>query len=150
MFNSTSNGRHQASVGAEGDEGRLVADDKSLELPPQATRRRFTDQYKRQILAQVDTCQSAAEVGALLRREGLYSGYLSKWRRQLADDAPGARKRGRKPADPRIAENEKLLRRAHRAEAELAKAKQVIEVQGKLSALLEQTLSQDAQTEGEH
>lgn len=147
MFNNTGNGRRQASVGAAGDEGRLAAGGRSLELPPQATRRRFTDQYKRQILAQVDACQSAAEVGALLRREGLYSGYLAKWRRQLADDTPGARKRGRKPADPLIAENEKLRRRAQKAEAELAKAKQVIEVQGKLSALLGQTLDQDAQTE---
>lgn len=144
MFNSTANGRRVASKGAAGDEGRQAAGTKSLELPPQATRRRFTAQYKRQILAQVDACGSASEVGALLRREGLYSGYIAKWRKQLAEDPTGQKKRGRKPADPLIAENERLRRRAERAEAELEKAKKVIEVQGKLSALLEQTLDQDA------
>ncbi len=146
MFNNSGNGRRQAPVGAEGDEGRLAAGDQSTELPPQATRRRFTDRYKRQILAQVDACESVSEVGAILRREGLYSAYLAKWRKQLANDAPGARRRGPKAADPLIAENEKLRKRARKAEAELATARQVIEVQGKVSALLEQMLDQDAQT----
>ena len=145
MFNNASNSRRQRTAGAEGDAGPLAAARESVELPPQATRRRFTDQYKRQILAQVDACQSAGEVGALLRREGLYAAYLSKWRRQI-DSSEGARKRGPKPADPLIAKNAELLRRAERAEAELAKARQVIEVQGKLSALLGQTLGQDAKT----
>ena len=82
------------------------------------------------------------EIGALLRREGLYSGHLSKWRRQRDAGALEAlgRPRGRKPVDRRDLELAQLRRRAERAEAELQKARKVIEIQGNVSALLEQML----------
>jgi transposase len=78
----------------------------------------------------------------------LYSSHIIEWRRAREAGALQAlnRKRGRKPADPRDDEITRLRRRAERAEAELAKAKLVIEVQGKLSALLKALSTESAQT----
>jgi len=112
------------------------------ELAERPRRRSFTAEYKLRILEEADACERPGETGALLRREGLYSSHLSEWRRQREEGALGAlgQKRGRKAADPLAAENEALRRRAERAEAELAKARKVIEVQGNVSALLEDLL----------
>ena len=52
------------------------------EVVPQARRRRFSAEYKLRILQEADTCRVSGEIGALLRREGLYGSHLSKWRRQ--------------------------------------------------------------------
>jgi len=78
----------------------------------------------------------------LLRREGLYSSHLATWRRQRDEGSLQAlgRPRGRKPADPRDAQIVGLRARVERAEAELAKARRVIEVQGNVSALLGELL----------
>ena len=99
------------------------------------------------ILAEADACSKPGEVGKLLRREGLYTSHLTYWRKQRKQGALKelGRPRGRKPADQRDQEIAELRRRAERAEAELAKAKKVIEIQGNVSALLEQMLG----TEGE-
>lgn len=112
------------------------------ELAERPKRRRFTAEYKLRILKAADACTQEGEVGALLRREGLYSSHLTTWRRQRDEGALDAleRKRGRKPQDPLERENEELRRGAERAEAELAKARKVIEVQGNVSALLEDLL----------
>ena len=117
------------------------------ELVEQAQRRRFTAEYKLRILQQADACSRPGEVGELLRREGLYTSHLTYWRKQRKDGALKelGRPRGRKPADRRDAEIAELRRRAERAESELAKARKVIEIQGNVSALLEQMLG----TEGE-
>jgi transposase len=91
---------------------------------------------------EADACTAPGEVGALLRREGLYTSHLTYWRKQRdagALDALG-RPRGRKPGDRRDAQIADLQRRLERSEAELCKARKVIEVQGKVSALLEQML----------
>jgi transposase len=112
------------------------------ELVERAARRRYTAQYKLGIVREADGCTAPGEVGALLRREGLHTSHLTYWRKQRdagALDALG-RPRGRKPADRRDAQIAELQRRAERAEAELATARQVIEVQGKVSALWEQML----------
>ena len=84
-----------------------------------------------------------------MRREGLYTSHLTYWRKQRKDGALKelGQPRGRKPADKRDAQIAVLRRRAERAEAELAKAKKVIEVQGGLSALLEQLLSTEGASE---
>lgn len=115
------------------------------EVKPRATRRRFTAEYKRAILAEADACTRSGELGALLRREGLYSSHLSKWREQRARgelQGLAPKKRGPKPAaksllDDRVRElereNEKLRKRAERAEA-------LVEVQKKLSELWGVTL----------
>ncbi|MPY81454.1 MAG: transposase [Actinophytocola sp.] len=78
--------------------------------------------------------------GALLRREGLYNQLISHWRKQRDKGALGALDRpvGRPKADPRDRELAKLRAEKEKLEAELGKARTVIEVQGKLSALLEQ------------
>ena len=112
------------------------------ELVESAKRRRFSAGYKLRVLREADACSRPGEVGALLRREGLYSSLLSEWRKQREAGSLEAleRPRGRKPADRRDAEIAGLRRRAERAEAELEKARRVIEVQGNVSALLGELL----------
>jgi transposase len=94
------------------------------------------------VLREADGCSRPGEVGALLRREGLYSSLLTEWRRAREVGALEGleRPRGRKAPHPLEAENATLRRRAERAEAELEKARKVIEVQGNVSALLGQLL----------
>jgi transposase len=119
------------------------------EIPEKARRRRFSAKYKLAILDEYDRLSEPGSKGALLRREGLYSSHLVEWRR--ARDAGAlaelGRPRGRKPRrSPEGVELERMQRRAERAEAELAKARMVIEVQGKVSALLE-AISESAEPE---
>jgi transposase len=116
------------------------------ELVEQAKRRSFTAKYKLEILAKADACTRPGEVGELLRREGLYTSHLTYWRKQVRDGALKelGQPRGRKPADRRDREIAELTRRAERAEAELVKARKVIEIQGNLSALLEQMLDTES------
>jgi transposase len=117
------------------------------ELVERAQRRRFTAEYKLRILREADACTKQGEIGELLRREGLYTSHLTYWRKQRRDGALKelGQPRGRKPADRREQEIAELRRRNERLAAELAKAKKVIEIQGNVSALLEQMLG----TEGE-
>jgi transposase len=116
------------------------------ELVEQAKRRSFTAEYKARILAEADACTRPGEVGELLRREGLYTSHLTYWRKQRKDGALRelGKPRGRKPADKRDAQVAALTRRAERAEAELQKARRVIEIQGNVSALLEEMLGADS------
>jgi len=109
------------------------------ELAQRAQRRRFTSAYKLAIVREADSlADRPGEIGALLRREGLYSSNLTKWRRQRDEGALEAlsRPRGPKPPHPLELENAQLKRRLAQAEAELEKARTVIEVQGNVSALL--------------
>src|ERR1019366_1269846 len=94
------------------------------ELVESAKRRRFTAEYKLRVLREAEVCSQPGEIGALLRREGLYSSILSEWRKQRDAGSLQAlsRPRGRKPDDPRDAQIAGLRRRAERAEAELSKA----------------------------
>ena len=116
------------------------------ELVGQAKRRRFTAKYKAEILARADACTKSGEVGELLRREGLYTSHLTYWRKQRKDGALKelGKPRGRKPADRRDEEITKLTRKLERSEAELAKARRVIEIQGNVSALLEEMLGSES------
>jgi hypothetical protein len=110
-------------------------------------RRRFAAKYKLEILEKADACTRPGEVGELLRREGLYTSHLTYWRKQRRDGALKelGRPRGRTPADRRDREIAELRRRAARAEGELATAKKVIEIQGNVSALLEQMLGTESE-----
>ena len=76
------------------------------ELVEQAKRRRFTAEYKLGILREAEACTKPGEIGALLRREGLYTSHLTNWRKQREDGALRelGRPRGRKPADRRDAQ----------------------------------------------
>ncbi len=116
------------------------------ELVQSAVRRRFTAAYKLRIVQEADACSEPGEVGALLRREGLYSSHLTKWRKQREDGAVRelGRPRGRKPTDQRDREIAELRVRAERAEADLEKARRVIAIQGNVSALLEQMLGTES------
>jgi transposase-like protein len=112
------------------------------ELVESAKRRRFTAEYKLRVLREADACSQPGEIGALLRREGLYSSILSEWRKQRDAGALEAfgQRRGRKAPHSLEAENGVLRRRAERAEADLAKARKVIEAQGNVYALLGELL----------
>ena len=116
------------------------------ELVEQARRRSFTAEYKARILAEADACTRPGEVGELLRREGLYTSHLTYWRKQRKDGAMKelGQPRGRKPVDRRDQEIAALTRKLERSEAELAKMKRVVEIQGNLSALLDEMLGTDS------
>jgi transposase len=108
------------------------------EVVVKAQRRRFTAEYKQRILQEADACTQYGEVGALLRREGLYSSHLSTWRHQrqqgeLQGLTPA--KRGRK-ADSHAAEIARLQRETERLKTQLARAELIIDVQKKVSQLL--------------
>jgi len=103
-----------------------------------AKRRRFTTEFKLRILREADACKGDGDVGALLRREGLYSSQLAAWRRQRDDVAKAgmkARKRGPKPtgADPQV---KRLERENARLKRRLEEAETIIDFQKKLSKLL--------------
>lgn len=110
-----------------------------VQVSAKKTRRRFTTEYKLKVVREADACKQQGEVGALLRREGLYSSHLTTWRRAREHgELLNAPKRGRKakPVDERdkkVAElqkqNERLTARAERAEA-------LVDLQKKVAALL--------------
>jgi transposase-like protein len=110
------------------------------EVPERPRRRRFTAEYKLRIVKEAEACQ-AGEIGALLRREGLYSSHLSKWREQYRGGAfkgLQAKKRGPAPnPDKRLAkEVEKLERENQRLRKRLQQAETIIEFQKKVSEML--------------
>jgi transposase len=114
--------------------------DPDPEVPERARGpRRYSAKYKAQILEEYEGLDKAGK-GALLRREGLYTSLISEWRKQRDRGALQAlaTPAGRQPADPRDQQLARLRRENQRLVGELAKARKVIEVQGKLSALLEQ------------
>ena len=108
------------------------------EVPEKARRRRFSAEYKLAILREADACTEPGQIGALLRRERLYSSHLVDWRRQRDAGALEAlaRTRGRKPTDPMQAEVERLRRANERLATRLAQAEKIIQIQGKVSELL--------------
>ena len=106
------------------------------EVVPRARRRSFPAAYKCRILQEVDRCTQSGQIGALLRREGLYSSHLSKWRQQREQGELGASNRGPSPADPALKEGERLRRENERLRKRLEQAETIIEVQKKLSNLL--------------
>jgi len=108
-------------------------------VPEKARRRKFTADYKVRILREVDRCKAPGEIGAVLRREGLYSSLLTEWRRQRDRSARAGlavTRRGPKAraVDPRMKqlerENAKLRRRLQRADVLLAIQKKASELLG--------------------
>jgi transposase-like protein len=122
------------------------------EVTPLAQRRQFTAREKLRILEEADACMGPGEIGALVRREGIYSSYLSRWRRAREQGqltALSSKKRGPKTsADKEQAEEMAKLRRENeRLQARLAQAETIIEVQKKLSQLLGQSPEEKESTE---
>jgi transposase len=160
MLESSTNGARAADEAAAGREAeravgerRFVAGGRGApegvpdpELVEQARRRNFTAEYKARILAEADACTQPGEVGELLRREGLYTSHLTYWRKQRKDGALRelGKPRGRKTVDRRDQEIAALKRKLERSESELAKMKRVVEIQGNLSALLDEMLGADS------
>ena len=109
------------------------------EVSTKAKRRTFTAEYKRRILEEADGCTESGEIGALLRREGLYSSHLSGWRRQReAGELAGLqpKKRGRKK-DEEATELARLRRENERLRKQLDQAELIIAAQKKLAQALE-------------
>ena len=130
--------RPEESLPGANSAAAVLPDPEVMEKPE---RRRFTAEYKLRILTLADACGNTGELGALLRREGLYSSHLTTWRRQrkegtLAGLTP--RKRGRKEAErnPLQAENEKLRRENERLANRLKRAEIIIDAQKKISEML--------------
>ncbi|MFP4513377.1 MAG: hypothetical protein ACLFRV_10580 [Acidimicrobiales bacterium] len=113
-------------------------------------RRVFTAEYKLSVLAEYDACSETGEKGAILRREGLYSSLITDWRRQhrqgLLKAAMGRSDQGR--GGPSHSELAKLRAENERLRTKLAQAEVIIEVQGKVHALLED-ISKSAATDDE-
>jgi transposase len=111
------------------------------EVAATATRRQFSSGEKRRILMAADGCSQVGEIGALLRREGIYSSHLATWRKQRVGAERAAlapQKRGRK-ADPALAEArrlDQLTRENGRLRHQLAQARTIIDVQKKVCTLL--------------
>jgi transposase-like protein len=125
--------------------------DPEPEVPERARGpRRYSAKYKAQILDTYERLDKAGK-GALLRREGLYTSLISEWRNQRDRGALEALAKvaGRQRADPRDRELARLRKENERLLAELGKARKVIEVQGKLSALLEQLATDSPEERGE-
>jgi len=125
---------------------------KDVEVGAKAKRRRFTVGFKQKVLEQADGCKESGEIGALLRREGLYWSNLSKWRKQrasgelagLSGNRRGPRRGERNPLADRVKElerdNERLKRRAQLAEG-------IVAIQKKVSAILGIELSASSETD---
>jgi transposase len=117
------------------------------EVPEKASRRSYTAEYKCRILREADVCKEQGQVGALLRREGLYFSNLTAWRRQVergALDALSSKKRGPKarkidPSVRRIAEQEKEIQKLR---AKLRKAELIIDAQKKIAEIFQFTSDQ--------
>lgn len=105
------------------------------EVPARHARRRFTTAYKLEILRKADACSRHGELGALLRKEGLYSSHLITWRQQR-EHGLTPKKRGRKavPVDPRL---KKLEQENRRLTTRLEKAEALLDFQKKVAALLQ-------------
>jgi len=120
------------------------------EVLPRAERRQFSGPYKLRILEEVDRCTERGQIGALLRREGLYSSHLSTWRRQRAAgqlQALSPQKRGPKAHEVGAEGLGRLQRENERLRARLEQAEMIIDVQKKLSRLLGLPV-EDPETDG--
>lgn len=110
------------------------------EVSAASGRRRFSAAYKARIVREADACSQPGEVGALLRREGLYSSHLTHWRRDYrkgAESALADDKRGRKVTkNPLADENQRLGRELERAQNKLKQAELIIEFQKNLCEIL--------------
>ncbi len=117
----------------------IVPDPEVPERLERARRRQFTVGYKLRILSEADGAQTTGEIGALLRREGLYSSHLAAWRRQREEGilhALAPRRRGRPTSSPEQREVARLRQENERLSLKLAAAEAVIEIQKKGSLLL--------------
>ena len=112
----------------------------AIEVVAKATRRQFTLEYKRKVVREADGCKTPGAVGALLRREGLYSSHLTTWRaaRDRGELAGAPKKRGpaRRVVDPRDKRITELERERTRWQKRAERAEALVELQKQVAALL--------------
>jgi len=115
-----------------------VHQDPDPEVVSQAKRRQYSDSYKKQILEEYDACGESGGKGALLRREGIYSSYITTWRKQQnrAELAGSTSKRRGPKADPKEEQISRLENENKRLRERLRKAELIIETQKKISQIL--------------
>ncbi len=123
------------------EKARLERETPAVEVSEKPVRRRFSTEYKVRILAEADGCAKMGQLGELLRREGLYSSLLSTWRRQrdegmLAGLAPKQRGRKAKTKNPLADDVARLERENLRLTEKLRQAELIIDVQKKVSEML--------------
>jgi transposase-like protein len=125
--------------------------EKNPEVTEKASRRRFTAEYKRRISLEAERCTQPGEIGALLRREGLYSSVLQRWRRQLREESLSSSKKSSSapspakpsaakpsPAKPSAAKEIASLKRENeRLKERLRQAELIIDVQKKVSEMMQ-------------
>ena len=141
--------RSRMDVGDNGSTGSLVVEvprgtstttRPDPEALARAKRRRFTARYKLRILEEADACRAPGEVGALLRREGLYSSQLTQWRRARREGTLKALSRPRGPKGRRrdevAVENEQLRKEIARLRRRLEPAQTILEIEKKASEIL--------------
>ena len=131
----------QHGTSKESKSNRTIVVSSNPEVSAKGSRRRFTAEYKLGILKLADSCTEPGSLGALLRREGLYSSNLNTWKRQrdqgiLSGLSP--KKRGRKDTgrDPLLVENDKLRKENDHLARRLRQAEIIIDVQKKVSQIL--------------
>jgi len=128
--------------------GEVLTTGEDVQVVAKPRRRVFTAEYKRRILKAADACATPGAVGALLRREGLYSSHLVVWRLARARGELAAlmpKKRGRKPTpvDPRARKIAELERHLAQVTARAERAEALVELQKKLAALLGRPLESE-------
>jgi transposase-like protein len=111
---------------------------KDPEVVEKAARRRFTAEYKRRIALEAEQCEQTGEIGALLRREGLYSSVVARWRRQLRGESlSSSKKSGKKRKLTPAQEVARLKRENERLKEKLRQAELIIDVQKKVSEMMQ-------------
>ena len=133
--------RRQTAASRPAGEGDRQVDKPDPEVSEKPTRRRYSAEYKLKVLQQAEKCTKRGELGALLRREGIYSSHLNTWQKQREEGtlhglAP--KKRGRKsiPKNPLADELQQLRRENEKLKHKLQQAETIIDVQKKLCGIL--------------
>ena len=109
---------------------------KNPEVTQKAARRRFTAEYKRRIALEAESCKMPGEIGALLRREGLYSSVLQRWRRQLREESLSSSEKSNSKPSP-AQEVARLKRENEQLKEKLRQAELIIDVQKKVSEMMQ-------------
>jgi transposase len=110
--------------------------EKNPEVAQKAARRRFTAEYKRRIAIEAERCSQPGEVGSLLRREGLYSSVVQRWRRQLREESLSSSEKSNSKLSP-AQEVARLKRENERLKEKLRQAELIIDVQKKVSEMMQ-------------
>jgi transposase len=130
-------GPHDTQEGLPSPNGKPSPPDPEVVTKPE--RRRFTKAYKLDILSQVEACSGVGQIGALLRREGLYSSYLAHWRWQKSQgrlDNSATKKRAAKSSNHQAARVNQLERENARLKARLRQTELILDIQKKASEML--------------